>query len=45
MIEKKLFIATKCGLVWDDNSSEKIVTKSISRESLYRELKCFFKKD
>ena len=30
-----LFIATKCGLIWDEN---KVVTKSISRESLYREL-------
>lgn len=41
---KKLFIATKCGLVWDDNSSEKIVTKSISRESLYRELNASLKR-
>lgn len=32
---KSLFIATKCGLIWDEN---KTVTKSISRESLYREL-------
>ncbi len=30
-----LFIATKCGLIWDEN---KVVTKSISRESLYKEL-------
>lgn len=30
-----LFIATKCGLMWDEN---KVVTKSISRESLYKEL-------
>lgn len=32
---KSLFIGTKCGLIWDEN---KVVTKSISRESLYREL-------
>lgn len=32
---KSLFIATKCGLIWDKN---KVVTKSISRESLYKEL-------
>lgn len=30
-----LFVATKCGLIWDEN---KVVTKSISRESLYKEL-------
>lgn len=30
-----LFIATKCGLIWDEN---KVVTKSLSRESLYKEL-------
>lgn len=33
--KKSLFIATKCGLIWDEN---KVVTKSISRESLYKEL-------
>lgn len=41
---KKIFIATKCGLVWDENSEEKIVTKSISRESLYKELNVSLKR-
>ena len=41
---KKIFIATKCGLVWDENSEEKIVTKSISRESLYKELNASLKR-
>lgn len=40
----KIFIATKCGLVWDENSEEKIVTKSISKESLYKELNASLKR-
>lgn len=41
---KSLFIATKCGLIWNENDEKKVVTKSISKGSLYRELNASLKR-
>ncbi|MGL5950684.1 MAG: aldo/keto reductase [Cetobacterium sp.] len=38
---KKLFIATKCGLVWDEEGN---VTKDLTRKSIYREVEASMKR-